>query len=193
MQQEYTSEEITIDLLKIVKAFWKKLWLILLVGILLGGAMFFYGKITYVPQYQTTATMYARLSSQDAASSASMDKLTGTCIAVLKTRMTLEEIAASSGLDISYSNISSMISASGIPNSTLFNIAVSGTDPDDITQIANTAADVLPGMVYSVYGECEVGVVDYALVPATPSNGSGVMKNTLIASCRRAIAMPFLL
>ena len=182
MQQEYMAEEITVDLFAIAKALWKKLWLILLVGALLGGAMFARGKTTFVPEYEAAAIMCARLNAQEDEPLLNVDKLTGTCIAVLKTRMTLEEVAASCGLDVTYGKISGMVSAAAVTNSPLFRIVVSGTNPDDIAQIANTAADILPGKVHSVYDACEVSVIDYALVPTVPSNSDTAAKDALTSA-----------
>lgn len=189
MQQEYSVEndEIEIDLLKIIKTVWKKLWLIVLVAALLGGGMFVYKKYTYVPRYETAVTMYCRLNNQEEAPEVGVDKLTGTCIAVLMTRTTLDKVADSVNLDITYDEIRSMVFAYGIPNSPLFEIAVSGTDPEEIALIANTAADILPEMVHSVYGECEVGVVDYALAPDAAQNSDGAAKDAVVAAALGAM------
>lgn len=186
MQQEYcrNDEEIEIDLLKIIKEIWRKLWLVILVAVILGGAMFGYGKITYVPQYQTEVLMYAHLDSEMNISS--VDMFTGTCIAVLNTRKTMEEISVVSELDIPYSTLSGMISTEAVAKSPLFKITVRGTNPEEITRIANSAADILPDMVYSVCGDCEVGVIDYAQIPTAPVS-SNIVRNTVIAAALGAM------
>ena len=53
------NDEITIDLLKIVKALWKKAWAIILVATIFGGAMFVYKKSSYVPVYQAKTILFA--------------------------------------------------------------------------------------------------------------------------------------
>lgn len=55
-----TNEEIEIDLLKILKTWLKKAWIIVLVAAVLGGGLFAYGKATHVPVYTATTTLYAR-------------------------------------------------------------------------------------------------------------------------------------
>lgn len=180
MQQEYLmdNDEITIDLLKIAKAFWKKLWLIFLVGVLLGALVFTYKNSTYVPYYTTTATMFVNTDSE---ANNGFSILTETCIAVLKTRMTLDEVSTTANLDIPYNELSGMISATAINNSPLFTISVTGVNPEEITLIANTIADVLPDMVSFVYERSNVDVVDYALVPTAPTTNNST-KSALTAA-----------
>ena len=189
MQQEHriNNNVFELDLLKLVKACWTRLWIIILVAVLAGGAMFVYGKHTYVPQYETSVTMYTRVEQENNLINVSIDKLTGTCLAMLQTRATLEEVSAATELNIPYSKIAAMISAEGIPSSPLFKITVTGNDPEEITMIANTVADILPGMVYSVYSECEVGVVDYALVPTVPSSEESPVKDAALAAVLGAL------
>lgn len=183
MQQDKQNsyDEIEIDLLKIIKALWKKLWLILFVGALFGGAMFAYKTFTYVPSYQTSAIMYANVDDPNDSTNTSFDALTGTCIAVMNTRKTLEKVSDVANLSIPYSSLSSMISTSTIDKSPLFSITVTGKNPEEITLIANTIADVLPGMVSPVYDKLDVGVVDYALIPVTPLPNDNI-EHTIIAA-----------
>lgn len=162
------NDEITIDFSKIIKALWKKLWLILLIGILSGSATFAYEKYTYIPHYQTSTTMYVRASNQNGITIDSTDIL-ATCLASLKTRLALETISATAGLNRSYSELSSMVSVSQISKSALFKITITGTNPDEITLIANTAAEILPNIIDFIYNiPSNIGVVDYALVPTVP-------------------------
>ena len=175
-------DEISIDILKIINALWKKIWLILLVGALLGGVTFAYKKYTYVPLYQTSVTMYADANYQNNMANNSIDRLTGTCLAVLDTHMILEKVSSTTGLDLSYNELSSMISSTPISKSPLFKITISGNNPEEITLIANTIADLLPDMVSFVYkAPFDIGVVDYALVPTVPV-ANNIIKDTICAS-----------
>ena len=181
-QDEFTNDELTIDLFKIIKECWKKAWLILLVGILLGGAMFVYETHTYVPNYQTSVTLYVKPEPQDTDPGNSIDTLAGTCIAVLNTRTALEKISSTAGLNISYDKLSTMISATQVSKSPLLQITVAGTSPEEITLIANTAAEVLPDMVSFIYAtQCDIGVVDHALVPTSPIFGISTMDAVVAA------------
>lgn len=52
-----TNDEIEIDLLKILKTWLKKAWIIVLVAAVLGGGLFAYGKAAHVPVYTATTTL----------------------------------------------------------------------------------------------------------------------------------------
>ena len=51
-------DEIEIDILQILRVLKKKLWLILLIGILAGGGAGAYSQYVIIPQYQSTAMVY---------------------------------------------------------------------------------------------------------------------------------------
>lgn len=182
MQQEHCTENdiFVIDVLKIIKTLWRRLWLILLAAAVFGGSMFVYKKVTYVPKYKATATMYASLTSNEQV--VAIDYLTGTCTAVLKTRSTLEAIIDAAELDMLYTDLGNMISSSAISKSPMFKITVTGFDPEEVTRIVNIVADTLPSKVSAIYDAGEVGVVDYALVPEAPSNSDQAVKKAVTAA-----------
>lgn len=181
MQQEYRmDDEITIDLLKIIKACWKKLWLILLAAVILGGGMFAYGKATYVPLYKAEVTMCANPENLEATNT-SFEILTATCVNVLKTRTTLEGVSEAAELDISHSKLAGMITASAIAKTPLFQVTVKSENPEEAALIANTIAEILPEKVAIADSNCNVGVMDYAVVPQKPV-GNNIIRNTAIAA-----------
>lgn len=177
MGQEYymDNDEIEIDLLKIIKAVWKKLWLVILVGVVLGGGMFAFKKLTFVPSYDTYATMYgsAKVAGDNRYTEDYL--LMENAKAILHTRKTMEKIIEAADLDLTYEEISKMVYSHEVSNSTLFRIGAKGTDPEELALIANTAADILPEMVTSVYGDCEIMILDYAEVPEEPVNSDSAV------------------
>lgn len=192
--EEYLdNDELEIDLLKLIKALWKKAWLIVLAAVIFGGAMFAYGKSAYVPTYKATTTLYASyISNQDLAfgensgsisenSLSNSRSLVDTCIAVLNTRMTLEGVIAAADLNMPYTKLAGMISTEVINKTELFNVSITGTDPEEAALIANTIAAILPENVAMVNGSSTVGVIDTALVPASPVANS-IAKNAVIAA-----------
>lgn len=181
MQQNNPTERnvIEIDIVRIAKACRQKIWLILLVAAVMACFTFVNKKQTYVPTYKATATMYSRYADQDGASSANTDKLTGTCIAVLKTRKTLKEVIKSSGVDISTGKLSSMLTTSIVNNSHVYKISVTATDPEEAKTLANHTAKVLPKVVSSYYPEYETGIIDTAVTPSTPTNKDEAVKGAL--------------
>lgn len=187
------NDELEINLKKLFKALWKKAWAIALAAVILGSAVFAYGKYTDVPVYSATATMYTRYiidQEFDFGGNAghitenSVDKarsLTDTCIAVLNTRTTLEEVLEAANLDMKYSELSGMIRASSVNDTELFTVTVTNTDAEKAALIANTIAQILPEKVAMVNRNSCVNVIDSALVPENPLPNN-ITKNAAIAA-----------
>lgn len=191
------NDEIEIDLLKLIKALWKKAWAIVLVAVIFGGAMFAYGKATYdyVPEYTAETILYTsyansrEFSYADNSGNISQNSLgearsmVNTCITVLKTRMTMEAVIAEAGLDMDYEELSGMISAASLNNTELFAVTVTGNDAEEAARIANTVAQVLPEKVAMVNSNSFVGVIDEALVPGTANpHSDDTVKNAVMAA-----------
>ena len=186
------SDMLEIDLLKIIKALWKKLWLIVLVAAVFGGTAFVYRNSTYVPSYMATTTMYASyVSNQDLdfgnnSGVISQDNLTSsrsmvdTAIAVLSTRMVQEEVIAAANLSIPYTKLSDMIVAEGINKTEVFTISVTGTKPEEIALIANTIAEILPQKVAMINANGTVRIIDTALVPTSPISSNSSVKDAIV-------------
>lgn len=56
--QEMKNDEIEVDLKELFFVFWGKLWIILLSGIVLGIAAYFYTSVMITPQYASDGTVY---------------------------------------------------------------------------------------------------------------------------------------
>lgn len=181
MQQNNPTERnvVEIDIVRIAKACRQKIWLILLVAAVMACVTFVNKKQTYVPTYKATATMYSRFADQNCAASDNIDKLTGTCVAVLKTRKTLNAVINTSGVDITVAQLSSTLTTSIVSNSQIFKISVTAADAEDAKALVNHSANVLPGIVRSYYPEYETGVIDYAPTPTTPTNKDDAVKGAL--------------
>lgn len=187
------NDEITIDLLKILKACVKKVWLIILVAAILGGGMFAYGKATYMPAYTASTTLYAsyvnarnfafgeNTGNISQSSLSESRSLVDTCTAVLNTRSTLEAVIDEAGVEMTSSKLATMITAAAVNKTELFDVTVTAGDPDLAALLANTIGKVLPSQVAMVNSNSNVGVIDEALVPAGP-DANDILKNAAVAT-----------
>lgn len=187
------NDKIEIDLLKLTKALWKKAWVIVLVAAVFGGAMFAYGRHTYVPQYTATATLYTSYQnnrdfaygensgniSQSSLSDAR--NLVKTCISVLSTRTLQEEVIRQAGLDLNHAQLRAMITAKSVNDTELFTVTVTTNNAEQAALIANTVAQILPEKVAMINASSYVGIIDSALVPNSP-NRNDIAKNAVIAA-----------
>lgn len=187
------NDEIEIDLLRTIKALLKKVWLIVLVAVICGGAMLGYGKYSYTPSYTASTILFIRYTNSRAVlmgenegtiSYNSVDearKLVSTSVAVLKTNSTLEEVATRSGLDLKAKDISGKISASSVSGTELLKVSVTSSNAQEAMVLANTIGQVLPEQMEKVNNSCVLEVMDEATLPEDTGT-STTKKNTLMAA-----------
>lgn len=181
-------DEIEIDLLRLVRALWKKAWVIILTAALLGAMMLAYTMYFVKPLYQAEALMYVNssdISVGGAKVSISQGELSAakslikTYTVILNTRTTLNDVIAKSGVDYTYEELKEMISAESVDSTEVFSIKVTSTSPKEAELLANTIAGVLPEKIASIVEGSSARIVDYAVVPVKKSSPS-FMKNTMI-------------
>ena len=180
------NDEIEIDLLKILKTWLKKVWIIVLVAAVLGGGLFAYGKATHVPVYTATATLFASYDKPVNAKEAR--SMADTAIAVLNTRKTLDAAIEEAGAELTSGQLAGMVSSAAVNKTEIFTVSVTSADPQMAADLANAVGKVLPGHVAVVNPDSNVGVIDEALVPAAP-NGNDIMKNAVLAAVLGAFAV----
>ena len=202
-------ETVEIDLLKLAKAWLKKLWLILLIGVLAAGLAYEYTALFVAPTYKSSVKMYvdnvslkisgASLSISGSDISAAKT-LVQTYIEILQTRLTLERVIDdanlknSDGSVMSYATLKGKISASSVNNTEIFQITVTDTDPDRAMLIANTIAEDLPYQIAAVIGGSSVKTVDWAVrgTQASPNLTKNALMGFLIGSVAVLIAVTVL-
>ncbi len=170
-----------INITKLLKAFWHRAWLIILLAVIFAGMFFSYAKFGITPLYETETLLYVnnsdmslgnvsfKITSSDLAAA---KYLVGTYIVILNSRLTLQEVIDKADLDCSYEQLKAMISASAVDETEIFRITVNHPDPMTAELIANTIADVLPNKISDVLEGSSARVVDYAVTPnqkASPS------------------------
>lgn len=169
------NDVIEIDLLHILEVLLSRVWTIIITGALGATILFVFSAFFITPMYKSSAMFYVNnnnlnigsssfsISSSDISASQS---LVDTYIVILKTRNTLETVIEKSNMDLTYKELSEMVSASAVNSTEVFEVSVTTTDPVDACTIANTIADVLPDKISEIVTGSGAKVVDYAVVNA---------------------------
>lgn len=184
--EQHNEEYIEIDLTRIVQSLWRRAWIIVLAALLCGSVGFSVARFVLPAEYQASALLYANNSSLSVGSTSislsdlsASKSLVSTYIAILKARMTLNEVIQKAGLDRSYTQLGGMITARSVDGSEIFRITVTSTDPAEAELIANTIVDVLPDKIAQIVVGSSIRVVDTAVAPERPSNSS-ITKYTML-------------
>ncbi len=182
------SEYIKLDFMKIAEGLLRRLWLIVLAMVVCGALLFSYAAFMVTPMYEASTLMYVNNSSFSVGStsfSISASEITAakslveTYLVILKTRLTLNEVIERSGVDCTYEELYSMISAESVNETEVFAVTVTSEDPAMAEYLANTIAMVLPDKIADIVEGSSVSIVDYAVVPSQPVSPS-LSKYTIV-------------
>ncbi len=182
------NDAMEIDLLKLIKALWKKA-LVIILAALISAAVFFAGTLFFIsPSYDATASIYVNNSSFSFGSTNfsissselnASNNLVNTYIYILESRTTLEDVIAKADLPYTYGQLSGMITAKAVTGTAAFDVTVRTSSPTMSETIANTIAEVLPNRIAEIVDGSSVRIVDYAIVPAHRAAPS-YTKNTVL-------------
>lgn len=167
------------EIKRLIKLLCRKVWLIVIAGILGGLIAGAYTSLCITPMYKSSTMLYVNNSSiavgerpYDITSgdiSAAKD-LVDSYIVILKTRETLNAVIEYAGVDRSYSEVKRMISASAVNSTEIFEIVVTSSDPQEAKDIANAIADILPERISKIIDGTSAVVLDKAVLAKNPSS-----------------------
>lgn len=174
MKQQNNEDIYEIDLLRLLGVLWQHVVIIALTVLVAGTMGYCYARYMVTPTYEAKALMYVNNSSLSLGGTSvtfssgefnSAKSLISIYSVILKTRTTMNAVIRRGGLDYSYAQLASMVSAGSVNDTPVFAITVTSTDPEEAARIANLIADVLPGKITDVMDGGHVSVVDRAVVP----------------------------
>ena len=180
--------EIEIDLGRLFGALVKRAWLIGAVALLCAVLTLVSTVLFIAPKYESSAMFYVNnsslslgdvdfsISSSDISASKSLVK---TYIVILNTRETLNDVIDYAGVDLTYAEVKSMISAEAVDSTEIFHVTVTSEDPVEAEKIADAVAYILPKRISTVIQGTSAAVVDSAVLPADASSPN-YTKNTMI-------------
>lgn len=178
----------TIDLFYIAKSLFKRIWLIVLCGLLFAGIGFSISKFAIAPTYASEVKLYVNnksasasnpnysISSADIYASQSLVRTYGE---ILNSRSTLELVIEKADLDYTWMELSKMIEYASANDTEIMRITVACNDPYEACEIANTIAEVLPIRISEIIDGSTMKVADPA-VPNTQKVAPSVTTYTAI-------------
>ena len=182
------NEEVQIDLKRLVDALLRKAWALILAAVL-GASIALGGTALFItPQYQSSAMFYVNngsLSIGNASLSLSAGDISAsrglvdTYIVILKTRETLNDVIDYAGVDMTYDQLSGMISAAAVDDTEIFRVTITHPDPETAQKLADAVSHIFPKRIDRIIESTSAQVVDSAVIPSKPSSPS-YTQNTLL-------------
>lgn len=164
-----TSEEIEIDLRRLLAALLRRAKRIGLVTILCAALALLASLLFITPQYQSAVTFY--ISGCDVDSG----------MVLLETGQTLDAVMLESGVAYTREELQKMLSAKAVRDTEFFRVTVTGEDAREAKRVADAVAEELPRRISDVIGEAVVRVADRAAVAGEPVSPNHT-KNALIGA-----------
>ena len=167
-----------IDLVELLKMFWRKKILIILITILFIGIGYIYTTRFITPMYTSTTTLVLASNNEKnkanttstAAEVAVNTKLVSTYSELIQSQKVLREVVADTGINITEEQLKKEISIESVSSTSLINISVEDKIPENSSKIANEIANVFTKKVAEIYNINNVQIVNQAEIPQGPSN-----------------------
>ena len=199
-----TKDYFTIDLLHIVKTLWKRVWIIVISGIVAAVIGFSIASFAIAPKYSSSIMLYVNNSSFSlgntnfsisASEISAAQSLVKTYCVSLNNRTTLERIIDKADLSYTYKELSGMITSSRANDTEIMKVSVISEDPYEAAKIANCIAEVLPLRIAEIIDGASMEVVDSAIPildkvepSITKYTATGLMLGVLISCMLIAFA-----
>ena len=183
-QNQRNNEETEIDLVELFWVLWRKLPLMIAVGLFTALLAFGGSKFLMTPTYQSVTKIYV-LTKQDNSNTnvTYSDLQAGTQLVkdyseLIKSRFVLEAVIEQLGLPLSYEKLSRKVTVSTPADTRVISIAVTNSNPVMAMKIANAIRETASTHICNVMDIEAVNIVETANVPthkASPSVGKNTM------------------
>ena len=183
----YENEEVEIDLLELLAALKRRIWLILLAAVIGGGIAGAFSKFVLTPQYTSTAMMYILSKETTLTSLADLQigsQLTKDYEVIVKSRPILEDVIQSLGLNLTHEELEEKITLENPTDTRILSISVEDPDPvmakTIVDEIANASSEYIGDIMEMVPPK----MIEDGEVPqkkSSPSNGRNAVLGALIA------------
>lgn len=169
--------EYEVDILHILGAIWRKLWIVVLCAVVAATITFSYAAFFITPMYSSTAMMYVNnksitLGGTSVSISASeisaAQSLVKTYLVILNNRTTLQEVIDRTGVDYTWKQLSGMITASAVNDTEIFRVTVTADSAETAEKIVNGIAEVLPERVSDIIQGSSMKIVDGGIENSQP-------------------------
>ena len=176
------NDELEIDLKQICSLLVKKLWIILMVGVIFGLFALIYCNFIAEKQYISKTQIYVIDKQSENITSTDLtlfSALSNDYIQIIKTKSVLEDVINELNLDIKAEQLMNQISVNKEGDSRIISISVTDSSPIKAKRIADSIAKVSANQIYDVMEAELVNVIQKGNVPSAPASPSTV-KNICI-------------
>ena len=180
------TDEMEIDLLELLAALRRRLWLILLAAVIGGGIAGAFSKFVLTPQYTSTAMMYILSKETTLTSLADLQigsQLTKDYEVIVKSRPILEDVIQSLGLTMGHRDLEKKISINNPADTRILSISVTDPDPVMAKTIVDEVANASSEYIGDIMEMVPPKMIEDGEVPqqkSSPSNSRNAMLGAML-------------
>lgn len=165
----------TIDLIKLAKLLIKKVWILILSGIICAAIAFGYSHYYLKPLYTSTSRIYINNSSVEgyenkvsAADISAAEALVNNVVAIIKSGTVINSVYEDIGEELDISSptiIEDMIDATVVTDTVMIDISVKTTDPEKSQKLCDSIVKVSQKRIEEIIEKSGVSIVDEPNLP----------------------------
>lgn len=194
MNANENNDALSISLKEMLDLFLKRIWLILLAAVIVGGSCFFYLTATYEEEYTSKSTIFLFYKEEGRSGSAAMSYLEvalytlNDCKQILTSRRVLNSVIQDITEDesisnrwkkeinaLGYSGLKRCISISNVSDSRVLEISVRSFDPEFSKVVVDRVCSYGANEIKYYMGFDQVRVIDEGTLNRSPSNPVGFL------------------
>lgn len=171
----------TVTLKDLWGVFVQRLWAIILAACICCGGLLVFNRMTFVPQYASTATLYIlRQADSATASDANSDfslalKVVNDCTYLLKSHTVLDEVISSLNLDMEYENLYDCVSTSNPEDTRILEVTVKADSPELAKRIVDRICTIGSKRIEDAMGFQQVNLYELGTTDTDPCNSTRML------------------
>ena len=172
--------------------FIRRLWVMILAAVVVAGGLLLINRMTFVPTYSSTATLYILRQDNDTATGNSDSdfslalKVVNDCDYLLKSHSVLDEVIQKLNLEIDYKDLSKSVSTSNPENTRILEVTVESDSPENAKRIVDALCEIGQEKITAAMGFRQVNLYEYGTLNDKPCNTTS-MTTYLLAGIIAAI------
>lgn len=185
MEKTYREDdEIQIDLMELLFALRRRIWLIILAFAIGGIGAGLYSKVILTPTYTSTAMVYVLSKETTLTSLADLQigsQLTKDYQVVVTSRPVLEEVIENQGLETEYRDLRNQIEIGNPTDTRILSISVTDTEPVRAAEIVNEVARTSSEYIGEIMEMVPPKIIEEGVVPEYPTSPN-TRRNAMIGA-----------
>lgn len=176
----------TVTLEDLWDLFLQRLLIMVLAAAVAVGALFAVKTVTYVPMYESTATLYILRQADESTSSGDVAndfslalKVVNDCTYLLKSHTVLDQVIEELNLTVDYNTLYRAVSAHNPESTRILEVTVEAESPELAKQIVDKICELGKDSISDAMGFEQVNLFEYGVLDDTPCNKTSVLAYAL--------------